>query len=113
MMDLYSLPKDKIGILLLEGVSDQAVEMLRAAGYTRLTHLKTALDADALKEALQGTHMLGIRSRTQVTKDVISAADRLAAIGCFSVGTNQVDLDAARERPAFQCSTPRFQILAA
>lgn len=96
MTDIYSLPKDRIGILLLEGVSDKAVETLASAGYTKLTHLSTALDAEALKDALQGIHLLGIRSRTQITKDIIGAADRLAAIGCFSVGTNQVDLDAAR-----------------
>jgi D-3-phosphoglycerate dehydrogenase len=96
MTEIYSLPKDRIGILLLEGVSDTAVETLRSAGYTKLTLFKTALDEGALKDALQGIHILGIRSRTQVTGAVVAAADRLAAIGCFSVGTNQVDLDATR-----------------
>src|SRR4051812_37746347 len=71
MTDIYSLPKDRIGVLLLEGVSGRAVETLASAGYTRLTHLNTALDAEALKEALQGIHLLGIRSRTQITKDII------------------------------------------
>jgi D-3-phosphoglycerate dehydrogenase len=96
MTDLLSLPKDKIRVLLLEGVSDSAVDLLHGAGYTNLTYFKGALDEDGLREALQGVHLLGIRSRTQLTAKAISAADRLIAIGCFSVGTNQVDLDAAR-----------------
>ncbi len=96
MRDQYSLQKDKIRILLLEGVNDSAVELIRAAGYTNLTHLKTALDEQDLIEALQGVHILGIRSRTQLTRDVFAAANRLIAVGCFSVGTNQVDLESAR-----------------
>ncbi|QUS42370.1 phosphoglycerate dehydrogenase [Tardiphaga alba] len=91
-----SLPKDKIKILLLEGVNDSAVELIDAAGYTNVTRLTKALGGSELKEALKGVHLLGIRSRTQITQDVLDAADRLIAIGCFSVGTNQVDLDAAR-----------------
>jgi D-3-phosphoglycerate dehydrogenase len=58
--------------------------------------LSKALDGEALKEAIKGVHLLGIRSRTQITADIIEAADRLIAIGCFSVGTNQVDVDASR-----------------
>jgi D-3-phosphoglycerate dehydrogenase len=96
MTDLLSLPKAKIRVLLLEGVNDSAVELMRAAGYTNLTHLKTALDDGALREAVRGVHLLGIRSRTQLTREVFAAADRLIGVGCFSVGTNQVDLDAAR-----------------
>jgi D-3-phosphoglycerate dehydrogenase len=96
MNELLSMPKDKIRVLLLEGVNESAVDLVRAAGYTNLTHLKTALDEDALREALQGVHLLGIRSRTQLTKRTFATADRLIAVGCFSVGTNQVDLDAAR-----------------
>ncbi|MFG1364552.1 phosphoglycerate dehydrogenase [Xanthobacter versatilis] len=91
-----SLSKDKIKVLLLEGVNDSAVELLTNAGYTNLTRLPKALDGGALKEAIKGVHILGIRSRTQITPDVLEAADRLIAIGCFSVGTNQVDLDASR-----------------
>jgi D-3-phosphoglycerate dehydrogenase len=96
MADLLSLPKDKIRVLLLEGVNDSAADLMRSAGYTNLTYLKTALDEGALREALQGIHLLGIRSRTQLTKQTFDAADRLIAVGCFSVGTNQVDLNAAR-----------------
>jgi D-3-phosphoglycerate dehydrogenase len=92
----FSLSKDKIRILLLEGVNDSAVQMIENAGYSNLERLPKALSGDALKEAIKGVHLLGIRSRTQITPDVLEAADRLIAIGCFSVGTNQVDVDAAR-----------------
>jgi D-3-phosphoglycerate dehydrogenase len=91
-----SLPKQKIRLLLLEGVNDSAVRLFEANGYAEIERLPKALDADALKRALSGVHMLGIRSRTQLTSDVLEAADRLMVVGCFSVGTNQVDLDAAR-----------------
>ncbi|MCA6122495.1 phosphoglycerate dehydrogenase [Bradyrhizobium sp. WSM 1704] len=92
----FSLAKDKIRVLLLEGVNDSAVELIEAAGYSSVTRLSKALEGAALKEAIRGVHMLGIRSRTQITPEVLEAADRLIAIGCFSVGTNQVDIDAAR-----------------
>jgi D-3-phosphoglycerate dehydrogenase len=91
-----SLAKDKIRVLLLEGVNDSAVQMIENAGYSNLTRLPKALDGEALKEAIKGVHILGIRSRTQITSEVLEAADRLIAIGCFSVGTNQVDIEAAR-----------------
>jgi len=97
MSEQFSLQKDKIRVLLLEGVNESAVELIRAAGYTNLTYLKSALDEADLIEALQGVHLLGIRSRTQLTQQVLSAANRLIAVGCFSVGTNQVDLEAARQ----------------
>ncbi|BCI67465.1 D-3-phosphoglycerate dehydrogenase [Acetobacter aceti NRIC 0242] len=92
-----SLPKDKIRILLLEGVHDSAVALLKASGYESVTRHKGALEGNALKEALEGVHVVGIRSRTQLTREVLEGADRLFAIGCFCIGTNQVDLDAARE----------------
>ncbi|AQS87098.1 D-3-phosphoglycerate dehydrogenase [Neoasaia chiangmaiensis NBRC 101099] len=92
----FSLPKDKIRILLLEGIHESAVAHLNSQGYHEVTRLKTALDGDALRDALRGVHMVGIRSRTQLTSEMIEAADRLMAIGCFCIGTNQVDLDAAR-----------------
>jgi len=95
-MPQLSLAKDKIKVLLLENVNDSAIATFTAAGYSNLTRLTKALDGDALKEAVKGVHILGIRSRTHITPEVLQAADRLIAIGCFSVGTNQVDLDAAR-----------------
>ena len=98
MTKRLSLSKEKIRVLLLEGVNDSAVELIRNAGYTNLERLPKALDGQALLDAVRGVHILGIRSRTQITEEVLAAADRLIAIGCFSVGTNQVDLNGARKR---------------
>lgn len=93
-----SLSKDRIKVLLLEGINDSAADLLVNAGYTNMTRLPKALDQDALLKALEGVHVLGIRSRTQLTDAIFARADRLFAVGCFSVGTNQVDLEAARGR---------------
>ena len=72
--------------------------LLRAAGYVQIVQVGKALEGAALTEALQGVHILGIRSRTQLTEAVFAAANRLMVVGCFSVGTNQVDLEAGRVR---------------
>ncbi len=93
-----SFPKDKIKVLLLEGIHESGVALFEAAGYTNVTRLTKALDGAELREALQGVHIVGIRSRTKLTEEVFEAADRLIAVGCFSVGTNQVNLNAARAR---------------
>ena len=93
-----SLPKDKIKVLLLEGISETAVASLTAAGYTNVDRLTTALDGDDLIAALDGVRMRGIRSRSQVTAEIIDATNSLIAVGCFSVGTNQINLDAARSK---------------
>lgn len=93
-----SLPKDKIKVLLLEGISPSAVEVLNRAGYENVERLTTALDGPELIEKLSDVRILGIRSRSQVTAEVLNAADRLITVGCFSVGTNQIDLDAATSR---------------
>ena len=93
-----SLPKDRIKVLLLEGINDSAADLLTQAGYSQMERLPKALDRAALIEKIQGVHVLGIRSRTQLTPEIFDAADRLFAVGCFSVGTNQVDLEAARQR---------------
>lgn len=98
MSDLISLPKDRIRILLLEGISRSAVELLGAAGYGNVTQVPKALDGPALAEALAGVHILGIRSRTGLDAAALAAADRLFAVGCFCIGTNQVELDLARRR---------------
>jgi D-3-phosphoglycerate dehydrogenase / 2-oxoglutarate reductase len=90
-----SFDRDKIRILLLEGVHPSAVEHLRQAGYDNVTALGHALQGDDLAAALEDVHMLGIRSRTQVDAAAIAAARRLIAVGCFCIGTNQVDLAAA------------------
>jgi len=97
MNERISLPKDRIRILLLEGISDSAVEMFRRAGYENITRMKTALEGAALAEAIKGVHLLGIRSRTQLSEFALQAADRLIAAGCFCIGTNQVDLTAAKQ----------------
>jgi D-3-phosphoglycerate dehydrogenase len=97
-MAAHSLSKDKIRILLLEGVHASAVSLLRSAGYSQIVEVPKALDGEALSAALRGVHILGIRSRTNLSEPVIAAADRLMLVGCFSVGTNQVELDAARVR---------------
>ncbi len=97
-MAAVSLSKDRIRILLLEGVNDSAVALLREAGYGQIVRHAKALDGPALTEAMRGVHILGIRSRTQLTEAVFAAADRLMVVGCFSVGTNQVELGAARAR---------------
>lgn len=93
-----SLPKEKIKVLLLEGISETAVAALAAAGYRNVERLTTALDGADLIEALDGVRMLGIRSRTQITPEIIAATDSLIAVGCFSVGTNQINLDAAQAK---------------
>jgi D-3-phosphoglycerate dehydrogenase len=85
-------------LLLLENVNDSAVELLVSSGFTDIERLPKALDGDVLQRALKGISLLGIRSRTSLTSDVFAAADQLIAVGCFSVGTNQVDLAAARKR---------------
>ncbi len=92
------LEKHKIKILLLEGISDTAINALEGAGYSNVERLPKALDGPTLKKALAGVHLLGIRSRTQLREEVIGEANSLIAVGCFSVGTNQVDLTAAQRK---------------
>ncbi len=93
----YSLAKEQIRILLLEGISDQAVQVLNSAGYAAIERVPKALAGADLRQRLQGIRMLGIRSRTEITAGVIDGIRSLVAVGCFSVGTNQVDLDACAE----------------
>ncbi len=96
MGQILSRPKEKIKILLLEGISDTAVNTLTGAGYTSVERLPKALEGEALRAALKGISMVGIRSRTRLNAAALDGMRSLVAIGCFSVGTNQVDLDAAR-----------------
>ena len=93
----HSLPKDQIRILLLEGISRRAVEVLNAAGYHAIEEVGKALGPAELRQRLKGVRMLGIRSRSQLSAEVIDGIRSLVAVGCFSVGTNQVDLDACAE----------------
>jgi len=95
-MSKVSLPKDKIRILLLEGVHQSAVETLNSNGYTNVEYLKTSLSEEDLIEKVKDVHFIGIRSRTQITEAVVQAAEKLVAVGCFCIGTNQVDLKATQ-----------------
>ena len=93
-----SYPRNKIKILLLENISDAAVEELQQSGYLEIRKINGALSEAELVKAVKGVHLLGIRSKTQITKKVIAAADKLLAIGCFCIGVNQVDLKEATEK---------------
>ena len=97
-MARYSLDKAKIKVLLLEGVHPSAVTQFNAAGYHEVEYLKGALDEQELLEKIQNVHFLGIRSRTHLTEEVFAQAKKLVAVGCFCIGTNQVDLAAAEAR---------------
>ncbi|SHI32899.1 D-3-phosphoglycerate dehydrogenase [Tangfeifania diversioriginum] len=98
MAKKFSLDKKFIKILLLEGIHPSSVESLNAAGYTNVEYLKTALDEAELEEKIKDVHVIGIRSRTQLTEKVLKKARKLFAVGCFSIGTNQVDLTAAKQK---------------
>ena len=92
-----SLDRDKIPVVLAEGVHPRAAATFRADGYTSVETHETALSEGFLTERLSDARMLGIRSRTRVTRELLHRAPRLVAIGCFCIGTNQVDLEAAEE----------------
>ncbi len=93
-----SRPRENIKVLLLEGIHERAVEALAERGYTNVERVMSALQGDDLAAALAGVRMVGIRSRTQLTAEVLHSADRLMAIGCFCIGTNQVAVDDAARR---------------
>lgn len=97
-MSNTSLEKSKIRILLLEGVHQSAIDTLNAAGYTNIEYLPHSLGESELVEKIADAHFVGIRSRTQLTEKVFAAAKKLVAVGCFCIGTNQVDLQAATRR---------------
>lgn len=90
-----SYPRNKIKILLLENISDSAVGEFTKHGYAEIEKLSGALSEADLIKKIKGVHILGIRSKTKVTEKVLEKADKLLAIGCFCIGTNQVDLKAA------------------
>ena len=97
-MQNTSLDKSKIKFLFLEGIHPSALDVLRRAGYTQIESISGALPDDVLKAKIADVHFVGLRSRTQLTADVLAHAHKLVAVGCFCIGTNQVDLIAARER---------------
>ncbi|RYF85073.1 MAG: phosphoglycerate dehydrogenase, partial [Chitinophagaceae bacterium] len=90
-----SYPKEKINILFLENISDLAMKNFLDAGYVNVKKLSGALSEAALIKEIRNVHLLGIRSKTQVTPAVLAAATKLQAIGCFCIGVNQVNLQAA------------------
>ncbi|MGB1018459.1 MAG: phosphoglycerate dehydrogenase [Chitinophagales bacterium] len=95
MFEPTSFPKENIKVLLLENISSKAKETFEKAGYSNVEILKTALNEEELIEKLKDVRILGIRSKTTLTKKVFENAPKLMAVGCFCIGTNQVDLEAA------------------
>ncbi|HEX5654447.1 MAG TPA: phosphoglycerate dehydrogenase, partial [Chitinophagaceae bacterium] len=90
-----SYPKEKIRILFLENISDIAVKNFRQQGYSQVEKISKALTEEELINEIKDVHILGIRSKTQITKNILAAAKKLQAIGCFCIGVNQVDLKEA------------------
>jgi len=90
-----SYPKEKINILFLENISDAAVKHFKDSGYASVRKLSGALSEEQLINEIKDVHLLGIRSKTQITAKVLEAAKKLQAIGCFCIGVNQVDLKSA------------------
>ncbi|MFC3715869.1 phosphoglycerate dehydrogenase [Luteimonas soli] len=95
-MKKTSYPRQDIRVLLLEGVSQTAVDTFRDAGYTNIDLHAKSLPEDELRQRIADAHFIGIRSRTQLTAEVLADARRLLAVGCFCIGTNQVDTEAAQ-----------------
>ena len=92
-----SYPKERIKILFLENISDKDVQYFKQQGYANVKKLNGALSEEELIKEIKDVHLLGIRSKTHISAKVLAAADKLQAIGCFCIGVNQVDLQAATE----------------
>lgn len=101
-----SYPKEKINILFLENISDAAVKNFKDAGYASVRKLGGALTEDELVREVKDVHLLGIRSKTQITPRVLEAAKKLQAIGCFCIGVNQVNLQSATEHGVVVFNAP-------
>lgn len=95
---MISFPKEKISVVLFENVHQSGIDTFAADGYTTITRHHGTLEGDALADAVRDAHIVGIRSRTKVTADVLAGARKLVAVGAFCIGTDQIDLDAAAER---------------
>jgi len=93
---ILSLSKSKIKILLLEGLHKNAVQLFNDNQYETIEYQKSSLETEELIEKIKDIHLLGIRSKTNITNDILKHASKLIAIGCYSIGTNQVDLDSAK-----------------
>lgn len=101
-----SYPKEKIRILFLENISDTAIRNFRSHGYTKVDRINKALTEEELIKEIKDVHILGIRSKTQITKNILEAAKKLQAIGCFCIGVNQVDLIAATKNGVVVFNAP-------
>src|SRR5512139_2290068 len=101
-----SYPKEKINILFLENISDTAVKQFKDAGYANVRKLGGALSEEQLINEIRNVHLLGIRSKTQITRRVLEQASKLQAIGCFCIGVNQVDLKAATQKGVVVFNAP-------
>lgn len=89
---ITSYPREKISILFLEGIHKSAIELFKREGYSNIESLSHALAPADLRDKLKGVHVLGIRSKTQVTPEALSKAEKLLTIGAFCIGTNQIDM---------------------
>lgn len=101
-----SYPKEKIKILLLENISEKAVQNIKDSGYASVKKLSGALSEEDLIKEIKDVHLLGIRSKTQITQKVLDAAEKLQAIGCFCIGVNQVNLKAATTKGVVVMNAP-------
>ncbi|MBS1633242.1 MAG: phosphoglycerate dehydrogenase [Bacteroidetes bacterium] len=101
-----SYPKEKIRILFLENISDVAVKIFRQQGYELVDKINKALTEEELINEIREVHILGIRSKTQITRNVLEAAKKLQAIGCFCIGVNQVDLKEATQKGVVVFNAP-------
>jgi len=106
MTKTTSYPKEKINILFLENISDTAIQQFKENGYTNIKKLNGALSEEELVEAVKDVHLLGIRSKSQITKKVLDAATKLQAIGCFCIGVNQVNLKEATKKGVVVFNAP-------
>ena len=97
-IDLTSYPKDRIKVLFLENISDKAVQYFKQQGYADVKKLAGALSEEELIKVIKDVHILGIRSKTFISKKVLDSAKKLQAIGCFCIGVNQVDLKACKQK---------------
>jgi D-3-phosphoglycerate dehydrogenase len=106
MTKTTSYPKEKINILFLENISDTAIQQFKENGYTNIKKLNGALSEEELIEAVKDVHLLGIRSKSLITKKVLDAATKLQAIGCFCIGVNQVNLKEATKKGVVVFNAP-------
>jgi len=97
-IDLTSYPKDRIKVLFLENISDKAVQYFKQQGYADVKKMAGALSEEELIKVIKDVHILGIRSKTFISKKVLDSAKKLQAIGCFCIGVNQVDLKACKQK---------------